>query len=372
VKTETRSEEGGFVLVAVAAVLVALVGFVALGVDVGMLYSARTSAQRIADAAALAGAFTFISDPLTADHNGTATQHATQIATSNSILGVPVTDVTVVSDWNTRRVTVTVRSSQNTYFARALMPSNVPVAATAIAEASTRATGASGVKPFFIPNTAFAPPGTDACAACAASPNDVLIDGSGNKTAYAGSQIGQTFVLKTGNPSSAMGPGDFYALQFPGSSGGSDYRNNIGTSNPNPINCTTSYPVETGNMVGPTKQGVGDLIGNPVTDTYIAPGQYQLGNGTVSDLSKNLVLAPIWDPCTTAGFCPSGKFGGGGSVTLTVRAYALVFITSMTGNNVNARLINVTSCSGGGGGGGGAGDVGSSVLSVPLRLIRLP
>ena len=43
-------KEQGFVLVVVALLLIALVGFVALGVDTGALYSARTSAQEIADA----------------------------------------------------------------------------------------------------------------------------------------------------------------------------------------------------------------------------------------------------------------------------------------------------------------------------------
>src|SRR3989442_4644766 len=60
--TNTSKKQEGFVLVVVAVVLVALIGFLALAVDVGVLYSARTSAQEVADAAALAGAFTFINE----------------------------------------------------------------------------------------------------------------------------------------------------------------------------------------------------------------------------------------------------------------------------------------------------------------------
>src|SRR5215468_3081304 len=61
--TTGRNKEEGFVLVTVACILVALLAFVALGIDVGVLYGARTSAQEVADAAALAGAFTFITQP---------------------------------------------------------------------------------------------------------------------------------------------------------------------------------------------------------------------------------------------------------------------------------------------------------------------
>ena len=54
--TQNRKKEEGMVLIVVAVLLVALIGFVALAVDVGLLYAARTSAQEVADAAALAGA----------------------------------------------------------------------------------------------------------------------------------------------------------------------------------------------------------------------------------------------------------------------------------------------------------------------------
>ena len=98
-KTRTSEKQKGFVLVVVAAILIVLIGFVALGVDTGALYSARTSAQEVADAAALAGAFTFVNDP-TATQPATAINAATQVAINNSIMGkaVVATDVTVTAD----------------------------------------------------------------------------------------------------------------------------------------------------------------------------------------------------------------------------------------------------------------------------------
>src|SRR5262245_3558031 len=94
-----RKEQEGFVLVVVALTLVVLIGFVALGVDTGALYSARTAAQEAADAAALAGAFTYINTPK-ATQPATATANATQIALSNKIMGKAITaaDITVTPD----------------------------------------------------------------------------------------------------------------------------------------------------------------------------------------------------------------------------------------------------------------------------------
>ena len=70
-------------LVAVALVLIALLGVVALAVDTGVLYGARTATQEIADAAAMAAAFTFTNTP-TAPQPATATNHALSVALNNS------------------------------------------------------------------------------------------------------------------------------------------------------------------------------------------------------------------------------------------------------------------------------------------------
>src|SRR5207253_11381313 len=114
----TAKKQEGFVLVVVAIVLLALVGFLALAVDVGVLYSARTSAQEVADAAALAGVGTFI-NATKSPQPQTASDNAVQVAHNNSILGqhIAAGDVIVNVDYANRRVTVDVQSTQNTYFA---------------------------------------------------------------------------------------------------------------------------------------------------------------------------------------------------------------------------------------------------------------
>ncbi|MCI0724688.1 MAG: pilus assembly protein TadG-related protein, partial [Acidobacteria bacterium] len=55
-----ESTERGVSLVIVAAGLTAFLGFLAIVLDLGMLYAARSDAQKAADAASLAGAKYFL------------------------------------------------------------------------------------------------------------------------------------------------------------------------------------------------------------------------------------------------------------------------------------------------------------------------
>ena len=356
-RNNSKKQEG-FVLVVVAIVLVALVGFLALAVDIGVLYSARTSAQGIADAAALAGAFTFINDTQSPQPQ-TASDNAVQAAINNSILGQPIAaaDVNVNVDYANRRVTVGVQSTQNTYFGRALGVQTEQVAVQAVAEAAKYSTGTPCTKPWFIPNTVMS--AVDACPACGA--NDVLISG-GEVTAFAQSKFGQEFRVTSQDPGNRLAPGQFYAIDL-GKGGGSDYKDNIANCAPVYVRCLESYSVLTGNRVGPTQQGVNDLLGNPPTDSWRSVGQYQTPNG-LSDTSKAVVISPIWDTCGPSGFCPAGNFPTGTKVTLQIIGFAVFFLEGIQGSDVMGRLVNVSSCS------SSNTETGGTVLSLPLRLVR--
>lgn len=359
-KQRTSEKQKGFVLVIVAGVLIILIGFVALGVDTGALYSARTSAQEVADAAALAGAFTFINDP-TAPQPATASNAATQVAINNSIMGkaVVATDVTVTPDVVNRKVTVTVTSTQPTYFAKAIMASSANISVTAVAEAAEYSTGSSCAKPWFVPNSIFS--GSVCGSEC--DPSQLLIDPSSKDvTSFGRSKIGTQFTIKPQNPSGALSPGNFYAVRFPGASGGADYRAEIGGCANAYLRCSESYSVEPGNMVGPTKQGVGDLIGDPPRFVWVAPARYKrISDNKVFDMSENVIVAPIWSACGS-GFCPSGKVKG----DLQIVGFGVFFLEGISGNDVLARLLNVSSC----GAGGSGSETGGTVLSFPLRLVR--
>ena len=136
-------EEEGYTIIIVALLLFVFLGFCALAVDVGIADSARTSAQRAADAAALAGAFTFVTSP-NDPQPATAKDRAKVTAKQNKIMGTAVTDAEItitdaMVDIPNRRVTVTVTRSQTAFFARILGQSSITISATAIAEASVTA-----------------------------------------------------------------------------------------------------------------------------------------------------------------------------------------------------------------------------------------
>jgi len=349
----------GYIIVTVAGLLVVLLGFTALAVDLGVLYSARTSAQRAADAAALAGAFTFVADP-TSPQPATASDQATQTALTNSILGTSVQPAEVSVSVNNRIVTVNVMRTEPTFIAGVLGVSAATVHARADAEASPGATSSYCVKPWFIPNTMLST--QLPCTACG---NGQVIISNGQLTTFAKSQVGTQFAVKPQDPKNALGPGQFFAVQLPGDTGGNDYRNEIGICTSTVVGCQQSYSVKTGNMTGPTKQGVSDLIGNPPRDTFIAVGRYRHADGTVSDTSTALVVAPIWDTCSMTGFCPSNTFPSGTNASVKVAGFALIFLEGVQGNNVIARFIGASGC---GNGGLPPGETGP--YAVPVRLVR--
>jgi len=369
-----RKDPAGYVLVSVALTLVVLCAFAALAVDVGVLFDARASAQRSADAAALAGAFTFVVQP-TAPQPATAQGHALATALVNNVLDNPINagDVNVQVDLANRRVSVDILHRRATFFARAFGQNQADIGVRGIAEASPTATGSGCTKPWFVPNTILSAQAP--CDACAAG--EVFLDANGQVTPFAQAQIllaGQ-FTIKPGNPQAALGPGLFFAIRMPDSQGGQDYRTNIATCSPDFVYCNETYGVEPGNMIGPTRQGVLDLLG-PNPDTFVALSQYRSGvYGTISDTSPQLIVAPIWDTCNLAGFCPGNLLSGGATLQIGVIGYALVFIEGMQGNDVLARLLWVSGCQAAPGGGGpGTGPAAPELgpYSFPVRLVRLP
>ena len=361
----------GFVLVVVALLLVTLIGFVALGVDMGALYSAKASAQEMADAAALAGAFTFINNPVE-DQPATAENYAREIATNNFIMG-KAADVEVAVNVPKRQVTVVIRSTQETHFAKAMGRPTADIAATATAEASDHSPGAAGVRPWFVANTVFSSDPNICNARC--NPAQVLINpSSGEVTSFAKTKFGAQFTLKPQDPQDALSPGQFYEIDLPGLSGGAKgYEEGIVKGAPNFAACQSSFSAMTGNKTGKTVSGVNELLGNPPRYRWLAAGRYQRqADGNVFDMAENLVVAPIWDTCSAANFCPQGKFKGGGThINLQMIGWSVLFVEGISGDadGVVARLVNVTSC-GGNGGGSSDGDRGSSVLTLPVRLVR--
>lgn len=395
--TDKRADEGGYILVVLAAVLVILLGFAALAVDVGIMYSAHTAAQRAADAAALGGAATFMESPYAIDPVGLATTRATDTAVQNTILGTPIqsSEVAVSIDYPDRLVTVNLNHTIPTFFAGVLGQKLANVAVVAHAEAKP-----SGrypcVKPWFIPNSILADRTLGACGACAATPQQLLAKYDTNTQestvtdwalAYILAQTSPTspsFTIKPGNPSGALGPGDFFGIQLhndpllnepPGSPGASIYRYDIGHCDPSnsTLMCGDVYPVKTGNMTGPTNQGTDDLVtllGTSTPDTWngFVGGRASFmrhPSNQVVFSSHQVIPAPIWDVCSTLDCnCPgSGCNKLNGPMMVRVIGFAKVFIDGVGSGGVQAHLIDVKAC---GPPGGANNDPG-----FPIRLVRI-
>ena len=368
-----HARQRGSVLLVVAVFLFALLMLSALAIDMGILYTARTSAQHAADAAALAGAFTFL-NPV-ASQPGAATDAAISTAAQNKILGqqVAIDASNVIVDITARKVRVTVpRLADNgipLFFARITGQQKADVQAVATAQASATATGSSCVKPIFIPNTALStqPTVDDAC-----KNGEVIFDDSGQVTAYAEGLMGTQMDIRPADPSQALAPGQFYSLDF--GSGADTYRCTLGQCandcnvDQAVISCDSpGFPLKTGNMVGPTKQGISDLVGDP-PDTWVSIGQYQTSIG-LSDVSRSLAVAPVWDSCHQS---VSPGYAG---QQVKVIGFVELFFDGMPGNEVQAHLVNATSCSTSGGGGGSSSSstatgFNTGPFGVPVRLIQ--
>jgi len=364
-------------MVSVAILLVVLVAFAALAIDVGMFYTSRTAAQRAADAAALAGALTFVASPMAIQPN-TAQSHALDVALNSKIMGHSnlAGTVAVQVDVPNRRVTVNLSHTEGSYFANVLGISSANIGVQAIAEASPVAVGSSCAKPWFIPNTFLS--SNQLCGtgnACANNEVMILPDGTVNQ-AFVNQHVGTQRTVKPGNPQNALTPGQFYAVRLGDSAGGNDYRTNIATCPGQLVTCQKIYGVEPGNMIGPTKQGVLDLIGNP-PDTW-DPANPTANNeflfirpdGTKTPTSDSLVVAPIWDVCSMGAFCDShGNFqlpNNGATIQIPVVGFALMFLDGVQGNDVLAHLIGVFGC----GSMPVTNDQVTGPWSVPVRLIR--
>ncbi|HEY8257122.1 MAG TPA: pilus assembly protein TadG-related protein [Gemmatimonadales bacterium] len=154
-KGSHRRQGATLVLVAMAMITVGTVA--ALAIDLGMLFKARSDAQRAAEAGALAGASAFVDFALgnAVDVDSVAGARANQYAESNGILNVAVTaaedSFEVITD--SQKVRVWVRREQvGTWFAKLLGVSSVPIGAKAAAVAVSASSGGC-TKPIAVPDT---------------------------------------------------------------------------------------------------------------------------------------------------------------------------------------------------------------------------
>jgi hypothetical protein len=320
-----RDERG----ISIIFVSVGLAGFLAattLAIDVGMMMMARSQAQNAADAGALAGATALVFNSFTdRTSSGPAVTSAVSTAQANLIAeqapSVLTSDVTFPNDpsGNPTRVAVSVYrtiargNAIPTFLAGMFGVPTADIGASATAEASP-ANAETCVKPFMIPDKWVekvddkgAPDGPwniDSTFDIADNkgnplPNpDVYIPlGQPGYTGYSSSDYGTEVILRAGTGNN-ISPSMYYSWKMPDSTGGSDYRANISGCNqtniplsPNPPYLMTQEP---GNMVGPTNQGMDDLIARDPTAQF--DQSCYCVKGSKYGVSPRVTPIPLYDP----------------------------------------------------------------------------
>ena len=387
-----RGGERGGTLALTAVMIVGLLSVLALAIDLGMLYKTKGEAQRAADGAALAGADAFRqyvdpNDPLALleAHN-----NAMELASRNYMTGGLIdttSEVTVQVIPDSQKVRVWVRrAAVQTWFARMFGVASTPIGAVAAARAMN-AGSSMCIKPFALAdywaeatqdpngnrlsdlgsgngnnNTAenwtydeatgdsYVQDGSTGATGLGSSYRNTTTNGGTLTQAQAQDPRtgfdyiddgGRMLNIKFGDPQQSYAPGYFSPWRPPGSSGGADYRDNIRTCNTTEIDRTESqdYERETGNMIGPTTQGIQDLLdADPLglnwTETdrnnngTMDPGEYgatdrngnfytperliELGNPRIG-------VVPMMDPSYAMGS------GGGPSNPLRFNAFRYMF-----------------------------------------------
>jgi len=362
-----RRGERGVTLPLVAVFIVVLFAFAALAIDLGILYTARTSEQHAADAGALAGAFTFLQTPNESPQQKTidAQNAAIAVTNRNRILGQSpnIAAANVVVDPDNQRVTVRVQGVGGngiaTFFARAIGWNTVAVGAKATAQAGPSASASSCLKPLFIMNTAFG----NGC-------GQVLFNQDGTLSAWAIQQLQQLAGLPPAQIAEATDqnkPGtDTYDTTDFGL-GGNGYEcslehclNACGLTNP--IRCQGTQITPFGAPYTATNQGVDNLIGGPPpTFQWIGPRNYFNNNdGQHYDMAPNVIAAPVLDNCHLPLAGPPFNIVG----------FVQLFIDSVDPKDgtLNVHLLNVTTCNPPPSATGGT----SGPLGVPVRLVQNP
>jgi Flp pilus assembly protein TadG len=346
--TRLRSERGA-VLIHVGIAMIGLLGFCAMAVDYGVMWTARRQAQNSADAAALAGAvslaFVDRADTNRARFAAEAAGEANPIwgaapnidPANDIVIGTCPPGITNAIDLCVRANVYRNQSHGNalpTFFAHILGINNQGVQATATARVLV-GNSASCMRPWALtdkwhdlvdtdnpiegtPTWTFEdkyeryfengpsrgqlmPGAVDCYHAALTNLQGPYMDNCPAGTPVTSFQVpqdvGTRVRMKSGNPSQALTAGWFFPIDLPieggPSTGGQRYSQNIATCNSLPVNIGDLVWTEPGNMIGPTNQGVSDLIaqdpGATWNGTQVVGGAFGVNN------SPRIVPIPIFN-----------------------------------------------------------------------------
>jgi hypothetical protein len=361
-------DERGMSLVFVGVGFMAFLAATTLAIDVGMFATARSQAQNSADAGALSGAVAlYFDDYNNRSASGPAVQSALSAARSNDVISRQVnvlpTDVTFPTSpsGQNNRVRVHVYRTAargnplQTLMGRFFGVQTANIDAVATAEASP-ANAMTCVKPFTIPDKWIEkqdPGGYDSLNSTfdmydhhgnPMSPQDVYIDAyHDGYTGYnAERDKGMQIMIRAGTGAD-INPSFYFSYAMGGDTGGDAYRWNIANCNTTMMEWGDLLLMEPGNMVGPTVQGIDDLIAlDP--DAYWDTGANKVC--TTKNPSPRVIAIPVYDPV----YYSEGKLNGR-TADLKVANYLGFFVDRVQGNNIYGRITPISGIKKGSGAG---------------------
>ncbi len=381
--TSSYRDERGMSLVFVGVGFMAFLAATTLAIDVGLFATARSQAQNSADAGALSGAIALYFDDY---NNRTATGPAVQSALSASrsnevmsrLVNVQPGDVTFPTSpsGQNNRVRVHVYRTAargnplQTLMGRFFGVNTANIDAVATAEASP-ASAMTCVKPFTIPDKWIEkqdPGGYDSLTSTfdmydshgnPMSPQDVYHDAySGQYTGYSAERDKGMEILIRAGTGSDINPSFYFSYAMGGDTGGDAYRWNIANCNQTMMGWGDLLLMEPGNMVGPTVQGIDDLIAQD-------PDAYWDSTDNCPKSTKNpsprVIIIPVYDPVYYA----EGKLNGR-TADLKVANYLGFFVERTQGNNIYGRITPVSGLIKGNGGAPGP----TGAFPKAIRLVE--
>ncbi len=319
-----RGREQGAVAVFVAVSMVVLAGMATLAVDYGYLQYKRSQLQTAADSAALAGAADLLrhGDDLsrvsaTAVRYGQANlgeqDSKASAITTGDVAFLKGDQPAAGATPDTVQATVGRTASRGNpvdMFLGPLLGWNTQDL-TASASASLFCSGQTKCLKPFSPPAKFT--WTDTCTSNTKYSNNGVLDASCPSElasvkvlGYDNADIGTTIVLKLSDSQETVVPGHFNAVDYPPANtgspetGGQTYRLNIAGctgSNDTTIATGDELQIEPGNMVGPTNQGLADLLAQDPDATWDDATNSIVGS-KYSDptQSPRVALIPFYDP----------------------------------------------------------------------------
>lgn len=367
------ASENGAILIQVGVAILVLSAFSMFIIDYGALWVSRHQAQNAADSGALAGATALAFDDFDdRTATGPAKVAAQSFALANNVFGEApdvqmATDIRFYNDApadfpascvSNDCIRVDVYRNQlrgnplPTFFGHLVGVNDQGVRAMAIARAAA-ANGSDCLKPWAVLDKwgeSNGPWTTNSTYDPLTAPKDTYTPPSGNNTGTSytlASDLGLKMSLKVGDPQDAkstFGAGWFSPIDL-GGVGGNVYRDNISGCAEGVYTVGDTLSVENGNMVGPTDQGVKDLVAldknakwdpidKKVINSCIGP-PYTCSKPGLT-VSPRVVAVPVvntqmaWDAVHSA----DGKGQGAGNMTVKVVAILGFFVEGMSGNDV--------------------------------------